>query len=175
MRLKFFMPMEPPTATRQEKKVRVVKGKPIFYEPPEVADAREKLLSHLSKHVPTRELAGPVELIVKWCFPRGRHKDGEWRTTKPDTDNLNKLLKDCMTKLGYWTDDAQVVSEVCQKFWAEVPGIFISVRELDSKDCNGCIWYDVDTGVCCNPDSEWRADFRALEDTCAYWEGTSKR
>lgn len=174
MRLKFFMPMEPPTATHQKKKVRVVKGKPIFYEPPEVADAREKLLSHLSKHVPTRELAGPVELIVKWCFPRGRHKDGEWRTTKPDTDNLNKLLKDCMTKLGYWTDDAQVVSEVCQKFWAEVPGIFIHVRELTPGGCWNCYWYDREVNVCCNSGSEYRADFRDPEDTCGCWTGDGK-
>lgn len=174
MRLKFFMPMEPPTATHQEKKVRVVKGKPIFYEPPEVADAREKLLSHLSKHVPTRKLAGPVELIVKWCFPRGRHKDGEWRTTKPDTDNLNKLLKDCMTKLGYWTDDAQAVSEVCQKFWAEVPGIFIRVRELTPGDCWNCYWYDREVNVCYNSGSEYRADFRDPEDTCGCWTGDGK-
>lgn len=174
MRLKFFMPMEPPTATHQKKKVRVVKGKPIFYEPPEVADAREKLLSHLSKHVPTRKLAGPVELIVKWCFPRGRHKDGEWRTTKPDTDNLNKLLKDCMTKLGYWTDDAQAVSEVCQKFWAEVPGIFIRVRELTPGDCWNCYWYDREVNVCYNSGSEYRADFRDPEDTCGCWTGDGK-
>ena len=33
--------------------------------------------------------------------------DGEYRTTKPDTDNLQKLLKDCMTATGFWTDDAQ--------------------------------------------------------------------
>ncbi len=174
MRLKFFMPMEPPTATHQKKKVRVVKGKPIFYEPPEVADAREKLLSHLSKHVPTRKLAGPVELIVKWCFPRGRHKDGEWRTTKPDTDNLNKLLKDCMTELGYWTDDAQAVSEVCQKFWAEVPGIFIRVRELTPGDCWNCYWYDREVNVCYNSGSEYRADFRDPEDTCGCWTGDGK-
>lgn len=173
VRTKFFMPMEPPTATHQEKQVRVAKGRPIFYDPPGVTDAREKLLSHLSKHVPARKLAGPVELIVKWCFSKGRHKDGEWRTTKPDTDNLNKLLKDCMTKLGFWQDDAQVVSEVCQKFWAEVPGIFIHARELEPGDCWNCHWYDRDVNVCCNPDSEWRADFRNPEDGCPEWEGAT--
>lgn len=64
------------------------------------------------------------------CFPRGGHRDGEYRITKPDTDNLQKLLKDCMTDVGFWEDDAQVASEICEKFWAEVPGIYICAEEI---------------------------------------------
>ena len=74
-------------------------------------------------------MEGAVQLWVKWCFPRGRHEDGEYRTSKPDTDNLQKLLKDCMTAAGFWKDDAQVASEVCEKFWAEIPGIYIRAEE----------------------------------------------
>ncbi len=69
-------------------------------------------------------------LVTKWCFPNGRHKDGEYRITKPDTDNLQKLLKDCMTMCGFWKDDALVASEIVEKFWAEVPGIYIRIEEL---------------------------------------------
>lgn len=122
--------MIPPTATYQEKKWRVVKGKPVSYEPPEVAAARSKLTGHLAGHRPERPLDGGVRLLVKWCFPRGQHEDGEYRTTKPDTDNLQKLLKDCMTAVGFWKDDAQVASEICEKFWAEMPGIYIALEEL---------------------------------------------
>ena len=129
METQFFMAMVPPTVTHQEKKVGVKNGKPVFYEPQELADAREKLTAHLSKHVPKKYTSG-VRLIVKWCFPKGRHKNGEYRTTKPDTDNLQKLLKDCMTKCGYWEDDALVASEVSEKFWADTPGIFIRIEEL---------------------------------------------
>ena len=71
-----------------------------------------------------------VRLAVKWCFPNGNHKNGEYRTTKPDTDNLQKLLKDVMTDLGFWKDDALVASEIVEKFWAETPGIFIYVETL---------------------------------------------
>lgn len=72
-----------------------------------------------------------MRLITKWCFPcSGNHKDGEYRATKPDTDNLQKLLKDCMTDTGFWKDDAQVASEIAEKFWADNPGIYISVEEL---------------------------------------------
>ena len=45
-------------------------------------------------------------------------------------DNIQKLLMDCMTAVGFWTDDAQVASMVAEKFWAEVPGIYISITEL---------------------------------------------
>ena len=128
----FFLPMIPPTVTAQEHKVMIRKGKPVFYDPPAVKDAREKLLAHLAKHVPPQPYdRKPLELTVQWRFPlKGSHTDGEYRTTKPDTDNLQKLLKDCMTVCGFWQDDALVASEICEKFWAEIPGIFIRVEVL---------------------------------------------
>ena len=126
----FFMAMIPPTITHQEKKVRVVNGKPIFYEPEKLKTARQKLMAYLGYHVPEEPFHTGVQLVTKWCFPRGRHKDGDYRLTKPDTDNLQKLLKDCMTVIGFWDDDALVASEVVEKFWAEIPGIYIKVTEL---------------------------------------------
>ena len=128
--MEFFMPMIPPTVTAQEHQVRVVNNKPIFFEPPKLKSAKDKLTANLSKHKPTEPYTSAVRLIVKWCFPKGRHSDGEYRTTKPDTDNLNKLLKDCMTKCGYWKDDALVASEIIEKFWADVSGIYIRIDEL---------------------------------------------
>lgn len=130
MVLEFFMPMIPPTVTQQEHKVTVVKGKPIFYDPPELQDARMKLMAHLTKHKSDKLITGGIRLTVKWLFPKGRHKDGEYKITKPDTDNLNKLLKDCMTECGFWKDDALVASEICEKFWASTSGIYIKVEEL---------------------------------------------
>lgn len=129
--IQFFMAMAAvPTCTHQEKQVHVVNGKPVFYEPSEVKTARQRLMAYLGQHVPEEPFCGGVRLIVKWCFPRGRHKDGSYRITKPDTDNLQKLLKDCMTKLQFWNDDAQVASEFVEKFWAELPGIYIRIEEL---------------------------------------------
>ena len=171
MRIEFFMPVIPPTATHQEKKWRVGKGKPVSYDPPEVVAARSKLTAHLAKHRPERRMKGAVRLLVKWCFPRGEHGDGEYRVTKPDTDNLNKLLKDCMTAVGFWKDDAQVASEICEKFWAEVPGLYICLEQIEKPACGRCRWYESFQGVCCNGDSEYRADFMNPEDKCPHWEG----
>ncbi len=126
----FFMAMVPPTVTHQEHKVSVVHGKPVFYDPPELKVARDKLTAHLAKHQVAEPYTGGVRLVVKWCFPRGRHRDGEYRITKPDTDNLQKLLKDCMTRLRFWTDDALVASEIAEKFWTEIPGIFVRIESL---------------------------------------------
>ncbi len=55
-------------------------------------------------------------------------------STKPDTDNLQKMLKDCMTKCYFWQDDALVASELFEKFWVEIPGIFVRIEVLDSVE-----------------------------------------
>ena len=132
MRIQFFMPMTPPTVTHQMKRTKVVNGKVVYYEDERLKDARAKLTAHLSKRKPDEPLTHGVRLVVKWCFPinRNSHADGDYKLTKPDTDNLQKLLKDVMTDLGYWKDDALVASEVVEKFWSSLPGVFISVEEL---------------------------------------------
>lgn len=130
MMIEFFMPMKPPTVTHQEKQVHVVNGKPVFYEPAELKQARVKLSAHLAQHKPSNKYTGAVELVTKWCFPKGKQPDGAYKTSKPDTDNLQKLLKDCMTTVGYWKDDALVCREITEKFWAEIPGIYIRITEL---------------------------------------------
>lgn len=67
----------------------------------------------------------------QWISTRENIKElKEYRITKPDTDNLQKMLKDCMTLVGFWKDDALVASEITEKFWAEKPGIYIRIEEL---------------------------------------------
>lgn len=131
--MKVFIKMNPPTATAQMKQVRVVNGKPIFYDPQSVKEARTILTSNLMPHRPPAPFSGAVTLRVLWLFPKGKsHQHGEWRVTKPDTDNLQKLLKDCMTKCGFWKDDAQVVRETVEKRWSDEPcGIYIEIEELE--------------------------------------------
>ena len=97
----------------------------------EIDHWRAKLQAYLGQHVPEKKYTSAVRLITKWCFPiTGKHRDGEYKTTRPDTDNLQKLLKDVMTDLGYWTDDALVASEIIEKFWAKIPGVYICIEEV---------------------------------------------
>ena len=134
--MKFFVNCNPPTATAQEKKVALVKGRVVFYEPSNLKAAKSQLTFHLLRHRPKEPLKGPLSLTVLWLFPKGKnHKDGTWRITRPDTDNLEKRLKDCMTRCGFWKDDAQVVKEHVEKKWSENPvGIGIEIVELEGKD-----------------------------------------
>lgn len=127
-----FISMIPPTITQQEHRIGVSKtGKKFTYEQQELKEARSDLRARLSKHVPDKQMTGPVKLHVIWCFPiRGKHKDGELKTSKPDTDNLNKMLKDIMTALHWWKDDAQVAIETIEKYWADKPGIYIEWEEV---------------------------------------------
>ena len=129
--MRFFMPMIPPTTTAQMRRVTTAGGKPVFYEGDRLKDARAKLTAHLGGHAPKTPFDRGLGLRVKWCFPAmNKHRDGDYRTNRPDLDNLQKLLKDCMTACGFWQDDALVACEVVEKFWARDPGIFVEVWEL---------------------------------------------
>lgn len=130
--IEFFMHMIPPTITQQQHKINTKGDKPILYEPAELKAARAKLRDYLAPHRPQEPYKNvPLRLVVKWCFPcSGKHKNGEYRITKPDTDNLDKMLKDEMTKLKFWKDDAMVASEIIEKFWSDTPGIYVRITQI---------------------------------------------
>lgn len=142
--IEFFMPMIPPTVTQQEHKVTVSRktGRVVFYDPPELKAARSRFMDQVGRYAPEAPLDGALQLITKWIWPMDQERqemlavvDPErfaWKTTKPDTDNLIKLLKDCMTRTGFWKDDAQVASEVTEKFLANRPGIYVKIMRLQS-------------------------------------------
>lgn len=130
--ISFFLPMVPPTVTHQEKKVTVSRtGRPTFYETQELKAVRQLFLDSVARHRPETPFDGPVSLTTIWSWPASEtHPAGSFKTTKPDTDNLIKLLKDCMTKAKFWKDDAQVAFERTVKIYDEIPGIHISVSKL---------------------------------------------
>jgi len=134
----FKLKMNPPTATAQQKGERIVGGRIHHYKKRRVADAEAILKDALLPFVPTEPITGkPILLIVCWCFPytksAKKHLPGwtRFKITRPDADNLNKMLKDCMTDMGFWQDDALISAETVMKVYADEPGIEISVIELD--------------------------------------------
>ena len=138
--VKFFLPMIPPTVTQQEHKVMVNRktGRVQFYDPPELRTARAKLTDLVGRYAAEQPLEGALQLVTKWIWPMETDGQGvlsgmeyRWKTSKPDTDNLIKMLKDCMTRTGYWKDDAQVASEITQKFYGPKAGIYIEVVRMD--------------------------------------------
>lgn len=130
--LQFFIPMIPPGTTFQAKQLAVHGGKPVIFDSPKLSALKQKLQAQLASCVPREPFTGPLRVMVKWCYPvKGKHKAGTWKTTRPDTDNLQKALLDSMTKLGFWKDDAQVASQIVEKFWSDVPGVFVYITQLE--------------------------------------------
>lgn len=130
--MEFFLEIHPPTVTAQEHKVRIVHGRPMFYDTPRLKEARSTFEYLLRQHRPKAPLQGPVALTVEWLFSTKSHREGAYRITRPDTDNLQKLLKDCMTRVGFWNDDAQVCREEVIKRWSRHnPGIYIKVVSIN--------------------------------------------
>lgn len=130
--INFFIPLKKiPTVTHQQKRVTTKNGKPQFYDSDKLKDARSLFTAHLSQYAPKEKITGPIRLLTKWCWASTKHAPGTYKTTKPDTDNMIKLLKDCMTDVGYWHDDSQVASEITEKFWGDIQGIYIFVYQLE--------------------------------------------
>ena len=132
MKVEFFEPMDKiPTVTAQEKGVDFSRKK--FYTKPEVLKVKNQYIAMLMKHRPPRMFEGAICLKVSFRFPfNTKHKtEGEWKTSKPDTDNMLKLLKDCGTICRYWKDDSQISQEITQKKYSEQSGIVFCVYELD--------------------------------------------
>lgn len=126
-----WIPGKPPTATSQQKG-RSATG--TWYKPPKLKAAEDWYLWGLAPYRLPKPLEGAVILSAEFRFPTGRgHKDGDPKITRPDTDNMIKLLKDCMTKMRFWADDAQVALELVRKSYAAEPGVKIIVSRWGDR------------------------------------------
>ena len=136
--MRFKLKMIPPTATAQQKGERVVKGYIHHYKKKNVAAAEAILRDALLPYVPAEPIADtPIRFWAVWMFPypksAKKHQPGygRWKITRPDTDNLNKMLKDVMTDMGFWKDDALICGEFIEKLYSDEPGIVIMIEKLD--------------------------------------------
>ena len=132
MKGQFFMHFETmPKGTAQQKGVYVRNGRPYFYTKDKVENAKALFMRQLIPNRPKAPAQGPIMLKVTFYFDvKNRSLWGKLKTTKPDTDNYLKLLKDCMTEAGFWTDDALVVDEHVKKYYAEKATIAVYWEEV---------------------------------------------
>ena len=147
----FKLKMIPPTATAQQKGERVVGGYIHHYKKKNVMAAEAILRDALLPYIPDKPFEGvPLWLRVNWMFPypksAKKHQPGwcRMKITRPDTDNLNKMLKDVMTDMGFWKDDALICFEHVAKLYSDEPGIEIGIDELHfdfpGRDCIEEVW-----------------------------------
>lgn len=133
----FKLKMIPPTATAQQKGERVVGGRIHHYKKKNILRAEGILRDALLPYIPPEPITDkPIQLWVIWQFPYPKSANkhlpgmGRWKITRPDADNLNKMLKDVMTDMGFWKDDALISSEIVEKMYADEPGIMIHISTL---------------------------------------------
>ena len=136
--MRFKLKMIPPTATAQQKGECVRAGYIHHYKKKNVAAAEAVLRDALLPYVPEEPVTDkPICLEVYWLFPypksARKHEPGHLRAkiTRPDTDNLNKLLKDVMTDMGFWKDDSLICIERIAKYYSDEPGIQIRFCTCD--------------------------------------------
>ena len=107
---------------------------------PATAEGWKSLIAQAAKpFVPFPAWDGPVAIEIHFRFRRPKAhftKKGlrptapTWKTGKPDTDNLEKALFDCLTQIGFWLDDGQACSVHVQKLYGDPPGATITLRQL---------------------------------------------
>lgn len=133
MKVEFFFPLdEIPRTSAQEKGVRIVRGRPMFYTKGKVQEVAKLYDFMINQNRPKRKLAGAVRVKVLFYYPvKKPHKNGEPKITRPDVDNMAKLLIDRVTKSGaFWEDDSQISDLRIIKAYAEPSGIGFEATEI---------------------------------------------
>ena len=124
---------EVPKTTAQQKKFST-KTK-TFYKTSKIKQSEYLLVRALSGRQPRKTYDTPIKLSVTWLFPHTKKsKDGERKGTRPDLDNLQKLLQDIMCKLGYYKDDSLITDLTLKKRWHRHSGLIIEINEVETID-----------------------------------------
>ena len=108
-----------------------------YFKSKSLRDTEFIFFESLYPYAPEKPSEKPIRLSLTFHFDiKDKKKWGKWKTTRPDTDNMEKLLLDCMTQAGFWLDDAQVVSKWTLKQYSASgsAAIVINYREEFDHD-----------------------------------------
>jgi Holliday junction resolvase RusA-like endonuclease len=138
--IQFHLPITPPKATSQTKRLVMVGGKPRFFAKKAHREAEDDLLTLCMPYAPPEPLQGPLALSVDFVFP-WRKSESKRRAamgllpcdTRPDCDNLVKLVGDVLTKLRFYGDDGQIADLHVRKFWGDRVGIRVGIEEINNQ------------------------------------------
>ena len=116
-----------------------INGRVKMYDPKKSSEYKNYIRLVASQHAPKELLDGPLQLTVRVyrptlkSFSKKKKKlaeEGKIRpTTKPDTDNYIKGIKDALKNV-IWKDDSQVVDLQVSKFYSEKPRIEVKIEQI---------------------------------------------
>ncbi len=140
-KIEFTIPCNPPKATHQAS-LRIMKRKDGTqfvgkFAKSKGKEAQNDLMSLFSPHAPRTPLEGPVRLFIRWSYPYRKAEPKKnrtsplWCDTRPDCDNLCKMVQDILSRLNFYGDDSQVAYLTFQKNWCDKPGITVMLWELE--------------------------------------------
>ena len=112
-------------------------GKPYMHKTKALENLEQFYITHLAAMAPEKPWNCPIHLTTAFYFLKPKSAKGKYKTTKPDTDNLVKTLKDCMRIAGFYKDDALVAVDTIAKCWrtADKPhGIHIRLHDLTNEN-----------------------------------------
>ena len=132
-----FVACVPPTCTKQScRVVRLPSGRVRSYQPARVRKAETTILSLFLPYAPAEPYTGPLGVQVVLVYPwrkseskKNQQAGRKWKCTRPDLDNLAKLILDAMAP-RFFRDDAEVCSISSSKQWGSKPGIRFKIAKL---------------------------------------------
>lgn len=126
--IQFFIPGEP-----KPRKAPTFGLKRAYHQEGPNTAWHDRIHVSALQHRPEHPLAGPIRLDITFFFHRPKDKKYigvEYKTSRPDWDNLCKLLMDALNGVIF-VDDAQACDVRITKKYGE-PGVMITVEEIES-------------------------------------------
>jgi len=123
----------------------VAKGRPRFvratgraFTPQKTVNYEERVEEAAARAMGGREpFDGALRLTVRATFlvpaswSQKRKSAAHWKTSKPDADNIAKIVKDALNKIVY-RDDAQIAELTVQKQYGPLAGLTVTIEELEN-------------------------------------------
>lgn len=135
----FLVVLGEPKAQKRHRTVNM--GKFNRQYDPSASDKKD-FLSMVQDKAPEQPFDCPLELVVNFYFtrPKSHYKTGKnahilkdnaptWHTSKPDSDNLFKMVSDSLNKI-FWRDDSLLCKVTINKMYDLNPRIEINVTKL---------------------------------------------
>lgn len=136
----------PPKVTAQQKRARIVNGKPVFFKGSKARASEATLEALLAPHQPESPVTGPVAIRIDLTWPwrasdlstKAKRESAEklrwiWNSSKPDVDNVAKAFIDTLVMMRFIEDDAKVVDlNICKAFGSD-PGIYVNIARMAGR------------------------------------------